>query len=160
VSDIWGPLQGWLRINPNTPANNDQLKTLHNQMMYEWSAKRKDLLLITGHTHQPVFKSLTHIELLYEELKVLKKISHHTEEIAAKEKEIKQVEQKGDHMPRFKGILDTYFNSGCCCFDDGDITGIEIEAGLIRLIKWQYKEDKTSERLVLGESTLAALKTT
>ena len=28
VSDIWGPFQSYLRINPNTPANNDQLKTI------------------------------------------------------------------------------------------------------------------------------------
>src|ERR1700759_4786312 len=68
VSDIWGPLEGWLRINPNTPANNDQLKTAHNQMMYEWSAKQKGLLLVIGHTHQPVFRSLTHIEQLYQDL--------------------------------------------------------------------------------------------
>src|SRR6201996_8258931 len=58
VSDIWGPVQSYLHINPNTPANNDELKTAHNQMMYEWSSKRKHTLLITGHTHQPVFKSL------------------------------------------------------------------------------------------------------
>ena len=56
VSDIWAPFQAYLRINPNTPANNDQLKTVHNKLMYEWSSKRKNMLLITGHTHQPVFK--------------------------------------------------------------------------------------------------------
>jgi hypothetical protein len=157
ISDIWGPFQGWLRINPNTPANNDQLKTAHNQMMYQWSSKHKNVLLITGHTHQPVFKSLTHLEQLYEELSVLE-AGDDTGEITAKKKEIKTREQQGNHMPRFKGILDTYFNTGCCCFDDGDITGIELEEGFIRLIKWQYKGNEASERLVLGESRLAALK--
>ncbi|MEM9778051.1 MAG: hypothetical protein AAF902_25975, partial [Chloroflexota bacterium] len=29
-----------------------------------------------------------------------------------------------------------YFNTGCCRFDDGDITGIEIDNGTIRLIRW------------------------
>lgn len=50
VSDIWAPFQAYLRINPNTPANNDQLKTDHNRIMYQWSSKRKNILLITGHT--------------------------------------------------------------------------------------------------------------
>lgn len=36
--------------------------------MYEWSAAQKNLLLITGHTHQPVFASLTHLERLYKQL--------------------------------------------------------------------------------------------
>ena len=73
VSDIWGPFQAYLRINPNTPANNDELKTLHNRMMYQWSSKHQNVLLITGHTHQPVFKSLTHLELLYEKLEQAEK---------------------------------------------------------------------------------------
>jgi hypothetical protein len=29
-----------------------------------------------------------------------------------------------------------YFNSGCCAFEDGDITGIEIADGWIRLVRW------------------------
>ena len=42
----------------------------------------------------------------------------------------------------------TYYNSGCCCFVDGDITGIEIADGFIRLIKWKLK-DESPEREVL-----------
>jgi hypothetical protein len=50
----------------------------------------------------------------------------------------------------------TYFNSGCCCFSDGDITGIEIEEGFIRLIKWE-QENGRSERCVLEEKSLSEL---
>jgi hypothetical protein len=50
----------------------------------------------------------------------------------------------------------TYFNSGCCCYSDGDITGIEIADGCIRLIKWKTKNDR-SERQVLEEVTLEKL---
>ena len=62
ISKIWAPLQAFLRINPNTPAYDATLKTEHNTMMYEWAIQQGGLLLITGHTHQPVFESLTHIE--------------------------------------------------------------------------------------------------
>jgi len=157
VSDIWAPFQAYLRINPNTPANNDQLKTAHNRMMYQWSSKRKNTLLITGHTHQPVFKSLTHLEKLYEELDAAKKAKNR-QETDELEKQIANRINKGDKMPDFNGYLDTYFNSGCCCFDDGDITGIELAGGGIRLIKWQYGAHKESERVVLEESKLGDLK--
>jgi len=156
VSDVWGPFQAYLRINPNTPANNDQLKTEHNSMMYQWSSKHTNMLLVTGHTHQPVFKSMTHLEMLYEKLgnakraKDAKAINELTAQVA-------KVENKGK-MPNFKGYLDTYFNSGCCCFDDGDITGIEIENGCIRLVKWEYGPHKISARQVLEESKLQDLK--
>lgn len=157
VSDVWGPLEGWLRINPNTPANNDQLKTAHNQMMYEWSSRQKKLLLITGHTHQPVFRSLTQIEQLYEELNLLK-TGKDQAAIDAKLTEIHKRQQKGDPKPGSAKPLDTYFNSGCCCFDDGDITGIEIENGMIRLIKWAYDPHHKSRCEVLGECKLSELK--
>jgi len=157
VSDVWAPFQAYLRINPNTPANNDELKTVHNHMMYQWSSKRKDMLLITGHTHQPVFKSFTHLEKLYYELDAAKKKGD-KQAIAEAEKQIINRENKGDKVPNFIGYLDTYFNTGCCCFDDGDITGIEIADGCIRLIKWQYGAHKVSERLILEESRLEDLK--
>jgi len=157
VSDIWGPFQSYLRINPNTPANNNQLKTVHNKMMYEWSSKHKNILLITGHTHQPVFKSLTHLEALYEKLENAKKAKDQ-QTIDQTKNQITKRESNGEKMPDFKSYLDTYFNSGCCCFDDGDITGIEIADGCIRLIKWAYGPQKQSIREVLEESKLSDLK--
>ena len=156
VSDVWGPLQGYLSINPNTPAFNNQLKTDHNRMMYEWSSKEKDLLLITGHTHQPVFRSLTQLEILYTNLKSAKQAAD-TAKTAELEKKITELHLKGQIQPDFNGYLDTYFNSGCCCFNDGDITGIEIAEGCIRLIKWGYRK-KISERIVLEECRLEDLK--
>jgi hypothetical protein len=50
----------------------------------------------------------------------------------------------------------TYFNSGCCCFIDGDISGIEIAGGSIRLIKWKNLEG-ISKRIILEERSLAEL---
>jgi hypothetical protein len=50
----------------------------------------------------------------------------------------------------------TYFNSGCCCFEDGTITGIEISDGFIRLIKWSLVNGKP-ERAVAEEEKLESL---
>lgn len=155
VSDVWGPLQGFLRINPNTPAYNNQLKTDHNRIMYEWSSQRKNMLLITGHTHQPVFRSLTELENLYTRLDNAKK-ANNTAKTAELEKKITNLHLQGNTQPDFNGYLDTYFNSGCCCFNDGDITGIEISEGYIRLIKWAYR-GKISQRVVLEECKLEDL---
>ena len=130
VSNIWAPLQAYLRINPNTPAYNHTLKTKHNGMMYEWASKQRDLFLITGHTHQPVFESLTHFERV----------------------------QRGEDPSgkAFQGVKPCYFNSGCCCYADGDITGIEISDGEIRLIKWTGKQGR-KERVVLEHADLGKL---
>ena len=156
VARIWGPLQGYLRINPNTPAYNNQEKTLHNEIMYKWSAQHDDILLITGHTHQPVFESLTLLERLYRQMQVAKRDKNEKvqEEL---QKEIHKREREFSSVAiDYLTMKPSYFNSGCCCFSDGDITGLEIENGLIRLIKWETENEHAS-RYVLEEISLAEL---
>jgi len=128
VAHLWTPIQRYLRINVNTPSKDFSLTNKHNQLMHQWSSKRKNMLLITGHTHRPVFAS--------------GKYSNHPSnniEIETNEK-----------------LRPSYFNTGCCCFNDGDITGIEIEGGAIRLIKW-HLENNASSKIVLEEITLDKL---
>lgn len=157
VSVIWERLQAYLRINPNTPSTNNSLKTLHNTLMYEWSAAQGNLLLVTGHTHQPVFASVTHIERLYERMEEAKTAGD-TASVNNLQQQINDLHVKGEVSLNFKGYKDTYFNSGCCCFNDGDITGIEIADGSIRLIKWDYKVAHKPTREVLEECRLVSLK--
>lgn len=156
VSKIWAPLQSYLKINPNTPAYDASLKTAHNTMMYEWSAGQQNLLLITGHTHQPVFESLTHVERLYRQLLFARKVKDESM-IESLQKEIqKRKFEYSSITDEYMNILPTYFNSGCCCFNDGVITGIEISEGNLCLIKWGTTNAK-SERVLLEEIPLVEL---
>ena len=156
VSTIWAPLQAYLQINPNTPAYDNQLKTAHNAMMYSWIAEQEHMALITGHTHQPVFASLTHLERIYVKLDQAKK-QKNTKDLDFLKEELHKRIKEGDKAPRLGKYKPGYFNSGCCCFNDGDITGIEIEAGMIRLIKWSYHKNTIPERVLLEEMKLSDL---
>ena len=156
VARIWAPLQAYLRINSNTAAYNDEKKTLHNEIMYEWSAQQKDTLLITGHTHQPVFTSLTHIERLYKDLQWARK-NNDLSAVGSIEQEIHKREIEFSAVSvDYLTMKPSYFNSGCCCFVDGDITGIEIAAGKICLVKWTLV-DESPQRQVLEEISLEEL---
>lgn len=128
VAHLWLPLQRYLNININTPSNDFSLRNEHNIMMSEWSGAQQNLLLITGHTHVPVFASGRYY-------------NHPSNKIPGKEQHL---------------IKPSYFNTGCCCFDDGDITGIEIENGYIRLIKW-HEENNAIARKILEEKPLEDL---
>ena len=155
VSNVWGPFQLYMQLNLNTPSVNDHLKTLHNSLMYEWSAAQENLLLITGHTHQPVFESLTQLERLYTKIKNAK--PEEIDYIKNLQDQINKRIEKGDAVPDFSAYEPTYFNSGCCCFDDGDISGIEISNGYIRLVKWEFETGVASNRVVLEEILLNTL---
>ncbi|HEY4155574.1 MAG TPA: metallophosphoesterase [Puia sp.] len=158
VSYIWGPLQSLLEININSPSANDNLKTLHNLYMYDWSAAQKNVLLVTGHTHQPVFNSMTHLERLYFKLEAAEKAVD-KDAIRKIEAEIPRRKREYDFVNHsFRNMKPSYFNSGCCCFDDGTITGIEISEGFIRLIKWSLVNGKP-RRIVAEEERLADVAT-
>ena len=129
VAHLWMPMQRFLRINVNSASKDFSLRNLHNKMMYEWSSKKRNLLLITGHTHKPVFASGRYY-------------NHPGNKIPAVE----------EHQELFP----SYFNTGCCCFDDGDITGIELAGGNISLVKW-YDEKSISKRIILEQISLEEL---
>jgi predicted phosphodiesterase len=156
VSYIWGPLQNFLEININSPSTNDNLKTLHNMYMYDWSAGQKKTVLVTGHTHQPVFNSLTHLERLYQRLEKARTLND-LDALNKIEMEIPRRKREYDFVNHsFDKMRPSYFNSGCCCFDDGTITGIEISDGFIRLIKWTLA-DGIPQRFVAEEESLRTL---
>jgi len=152
IANVWAPLQSFLLLNPNTPAYDHNLKTEHNRMMYEWSAQQPQLLLITGHTHQPIFESLTHLERLYRQLSQAREKNDEAS-IKKIEDQIDIKRHAGESIPDFTAYKPAYFNSGCCCFTDGDITGIEIADKMIRLVKWKYTNE-TPARTVLEEASL------
>ncbi|HTF30951.1 MAG TPA: metallophosphoesterase [Flavitalea sp.] len=157
VTKVWAPLQAYLRINPNTPAYDQHLKTAHNRMMYQWSLQQKDLILITGHTHQPVFESLTHFERLqWQQRKLL--YEQNPEWAQALEDQMKWRSIEDTRISEdYLNMKPCYFNTGCCCYADGDITGIEIADDYIRLIKWDDKNDGVTKRFVLQERKLEEL---
>src|SRR6185503_3784814 len=47
-----------------------------------------------------------------------------------------------------------YFNTGCCSFGDGDVTGLELADGAIRLVRW-LDDDQRPAVKVLAEARLA-----
>jgi predicted phosphodiesterase len=154
VAAIWTPIQRFLSINVNTVANSFELVDAHNIMMHDWSASQQQLIFISGHTHKPVFASLDHIDMLNRELASAK--------IAADPLAIQKIEKDlltysweyaGKQFVKATAIP-SYFNTGCCCFNDGDITGIEIDNGYIRLIKWETASNNTSTRIELESSSL------
>ena len=129
VAHIWMPLQRYLRINVNSASTDFSLRNVHNKMMYGWSREQRNLLLITGHTHSPVFASGRYLD-------------HPSNKIETTQ-------------PR-ETLLPTYFNTGCCCFDDGDITGIEISDGYMRLVKWTDR-NMAPTRKILEEKEISLL---
>ena len=154
VAAIWTPIQRYLDISINTISESIELVDKHNIIMYQWSATQKNLVFISGHTHKPVFASLDHVERLTKQLAKAKEGGDQKliQSISA-ELEKRKAEYAGKQFHKTM-VIPSYFNTGCCCFVDGDITGIEIADGDIRLIKWE-EENSSITRKVLESSPIS-----
>jgi UDP-2,3-diacylglucosamine pyrophosphatase LpxH len=141
VANVWSKVQAYLEINPNSPSKDFLLRDTHNKMMYEWSALQKNTILITGHTHKPVFASHNHIEKIQRELAE-----------ASRKKDMDKMQEYSSLEP-YVLKKPSYYNTGCCCFDDGDITVVEIENDCIRLVKWSTILNEPT-KLLLQEISL------
>jgi len=154
VAAIWTPIQRFLEISINTVSESIELVDKHNIIMYQWSATQKNLLFISGHTHKPVFASLDHVErLTYQLTKAKDKGDQNLLDRLNVELQKRKAEYAGKQFHKTMAVP-SYFNSGCCCFSDGDITGIEIADGNICLVKWE-EINAVPERKVLESSPLS-----
>lgn len=154
---VWRPIQRFFGVTYTSPATDYELRRKHDRTMYEWAAGRDKFILITGHTHRPVFSSRTHIGDLIEDLADLEKALEQNPNDKKLQEEV--IEKKtGIEYRKVKDTADTlqpsmhkpaYFNTGCCSYPDSDITGIEIcyekrvegyPAGVyIKLVRWSSK---------------------
>ncbi len=145
---VLNPMRRLLKYRSTTPATHYDLRLHHERAMVEWARTHQGLILFSGHTHRPVFNSETHGQQLREELLLLKQRLSETDSptslaylqdlIYQKTSELHWVLALTDgyDLEDFSQDLPCYFNAGCCSFADGDITGLEIEQGEIRLVRW------------------------
>ncbi len=149
---LWRNYQRLTHVRVNTPATSWDLRYMLNRAIYAWVERQSKLILVAGHTHNPVFRSQSLVDLMASELAALEKAagssSHPAEReaIALLAARLEWARTEAQEAKRqAEGVVfakPCYFNTGCCCYDDGDITGIEIVDGEIRLVRWPAAEDE------------------
>ena len=147
---LFGRLQRWFKRGWYTPANDWDLRDRHDTAMSEWAESKSSdgIVLIAGHTHRPVFWNSRppipgpdEIARRRAELDAARQAKRPPAELAEKHAALALEQAKenwgaGGAPPPVKMNKPSYFNSGCCSFADGDVTGLEILDGEIRLVRW------------------------
>ena len=152
---IWRHIQntqGWLST---TPAHDYDLRAKHDRAMFHWARnmahagrEREQPLLIAGHTHHPVFPGKPHNP---PETADVDKLAAKLEKARANGAGEQQLAEMCSELEGVKAVLrrkgypapetdepPCYFNGGCCCYPDGDVTCLELDgaADAIRLMRW------------------------
>jgi UDP-2,3-diacylglucosamine pyrophosphatase LpxH len=169
VRSVWRPIQRRLNVSLNTPARDFDLREEHDSAMFEWArSHRARPVLITGHTHRPVFgtsrprpPSQRDEQEVEEELRAAREAGDQ-ERIARLRAEVELIRATprwGKPPKQFD--IPAYFNTGCCSFGDGDVTGIEIADGEIRLVRWLADDGQPEPKILVSdrlEDVLAAVR--
>ncbi len=144
---LWRPIQQLTGYSSNTPSSNRELRNRHNSAMYGWASRQLSMLLVTGHTHRPVFGSLSWLDYVEEQLEmdVVHAFADHADaSLWAKLEKLAQSSVWTGGADRSS----SYFNSGCCCFPDGSITGLELSEAEMRLVRWDTVDGQPARRLL------------
>jgi hypothetical protein len=144
VRHVWRPLQRKTGYSATTPARDHALRAKHDRAMYEWARKQGDgFVMIAGHTHRPVFARCTPDPPPTRPIAELEQALRQAIDAgdAARAADIRaELEYARTSVRRPEEVLTVsppcYFNTGCCSFPDGDVTGLEIADGEMRLVRW------------------------
>jgi UDP-2,3-diacylglucosamine pyrophosphatase LpxH len=161
VRRVWRRIQrnqGWLST---TPAHDYVLRAKHDTAMFRWARARikegrkgDQPVLIAGHTHHPVVPGrpeaepkTADVDKLKSKLEDAKRRGADQGEVAAIRAELEGVEgflRRKRYPAPETDEPPCYFNGGCCCYPDGDVTCLELDgaADQIRLVRWPRDKPK------------------
>ena len=171
VRYFWRPLQRRFGFSATTPATNWELRARHNQALFAWARSHPAKpVLIAGHTHKPVFgtssppkpdhRPLPEVEAELDSARA--KSPTDRDKIALLRAELDWIEaiERGAEPAPIPIEPPCYFNTGCCSFPDGDVTGIEIADGMVRLVRWPDDDGRALPKILVEDELrkiLAAL---
>ena len=150
VLPLYRKFQDKTGLGHTSPSRDAYDRSVQDNQMYTWASQQEKMILIAGHTHRPIWGSLTHLERLMAQFDALLHMQpqpqNYESEAARLQEEIKRRVKIDPPKADAIKTRPCYFNTGCCRFKDGDITGIEIEGEDISLIKWGSQNGQIARR--------------
>jgi hypothetical protein len=143
VRFFWGTLQRSLGFASTSPSSDALLRGKHDGAMASWADKQPEaLVMIAGHTHHPVFAGTEPPDLAAEAAAAKAAYERSVKSgsgAAAARADLELAEARVRRRQPYEPPAlrrPSYFNTGCCSFGDGDVTGLELADGQIRLVRW------------------------
>jgi UDP-2,3-diacylglucosamine pyrophosphatase LpxH len=151
---LYRPFQRLTGLSLDTPSKNPRLREEHNKTLQAWAARHERLVLVAGHTHRPVFRSRSDAAQGQRQLEAVQaklEEAPHDEALEAKAESLKKALAE-DHDYAEGGVRRSYFNTGCCCYPGGDITGLEVAEEEFKLVHWSAQGEEQPQ--VLGRASI------
>jgi hypothetical protein len=154
----WGTLQRARGFANTSPATDAVLRGKHDRAMATWAdAHPERIVLVAGHTHRPVFPGQLPPDRRREadEAERRYRAARETGQGVAEARATHELARARAERALPHDPIDlkrpSYFNTGCCSFGDGDVTGLEFAEGKVRLVRWLDNEGNAASRELASE---------
>ena len=145
-----------------TPSRDWELRAAHEVAMFAWASGHRDWPVpIDGYTYRPVFADSAPVprvarpaEDVERELAALRASPPvDAEKAAALRSEYEYARAEERRVDRATPVRPPcYFNTGCCSYGDGDITGLELADGEIRRSNGRCLEGAPARRVLASDA--------
>lgn len=167
VRRFWRPWQRRTGHSITSLSQDYGLRHQHEIALSRWAASQNRVVLVTGHTHHPVFAGEAKETLLMrQEAELEDQLETQQDPFLRSDMERRLTQLRSElryrdaraegHLLRAGDSNDAYFNAGCCSYRSGSITGIELADAEIRLVRWHQQESEP-QREVLRSRALREL---
>lgn len=146
VRYVWAPWQRLRKQSLNKPSRDYNLRETHESAMAAWAEQPRTsgerVVLIAGHTHRPIFGGRHQPapegpSAAQQEPDQASQGTIPTEEVPSLAAGAERARANKRYYLNPEAIdPPCFFNTGCCSFSDGDVTGIELDCDEIRLVRW------------------------
>jgi UDP-2,3-diacylglucosamine pyrophosphatase LpxH len=148
----WSWLQRLFNVTNARAATNHFVRQRRDDLIYRWALEQGQVVF-AGHTHRSMFGEIPETNQIIALLRQLEdEMPDHPSpfQVQATVEHLRQLVQRSEKKrQKRKGevAVPCYFNSGSCVHQNG-ITGIELEGGEVRLVKWELEEEMTPNQLL------------
>jgi hypothetical protein len=155
VRKLWAPLQRMQTALSTAPSQDAFVRGKLDRVMVRWADEHPDrIVLIAGHTHRPVFPGTAPPDVDDELAKAQAAFDAAAGDAlpgaraALELAKARKHRDKGYRPP--KQARPAYFNTGCCSFGDGDVTGLVIDRGTISLVRWLDNDGRPAAQVLVS----------
>ncbi|MCP4549717.1 MAG: hypothetical protein GY835_24945 [bacterium] len=154
VRELWARIQKVTELRSTRFSEERRIQGDHTEAVYyDWSARQPSMATLMGHTHDMVLEKIDSSEHYARIQRLITKFDTRYRRLRDKESKYNYRVLRDRWKSRLKrsafqdhdGVFrmrPAYFNTGCCCFDNGWISGIEIREGELSLITWQEEKGR------------------
>ena len=153
IRNIWRTIQNATKIRTTRWRNVTTLEGRDNDIYFDWAVTKQGVVSVMGHTHRMGFEEVGSSAFAKRVERILVKHQAYAQNVAQLDLKLHHQKMFEVWAERFSRALvpgsvqcfrPSFFNTGCGCFDEEQVTAIEVDGENMKMVAWNTEGEKTT----------------